>query len=117
MLGGVPQYASLTYAFPLMFDLSERGSGVLLHLTSLPGPYGNGDFGAEARRFAEDRAAAGQRWWQMLPVGPPGAGNSPYSARSAFAGSPLLIDLGALARDGQPALPPSFPGGRLEPAA
>ena len=83
-----------------MFDLNERSSGVLLHLTSLPGPYGNGDLGGEARRFAEDLAAAGQRWWQMLPVGPPGAGNSPYSARSAFAGSPLLIDLVALAKDG-----------------
>lgn len=72
-----------------MFDLNERSSGVLLHLTSLPGPYGNGDLGAQARRYAEHLAAAGQRWWQMLPVGPPGAGNSPYSARSAFAGSPL----------------------------
>ncbi|HWE24268.1 MAG TPA: 4-alpha-glucanotransferase [Myxococcales bacterium] len=83
-----------------MFDLNERSSGVLLHLTSLPGPYGNGDLGRDARRFAEDLAATGQRWWQMLPVGPPGTGNSPYSARSAFAGSPLLIDLAALADDG-----------------
>jgi 4-alpha-glucanotransferase len=103
-----------------MFDLNERGSGVLLHLTSLPGPYGNGDLGAEARRFAERLSAAGQRWWQMLPVGPPGAGNSPYSARSAFAGSPLLIDLEALAEDGlltrRPAAP-SLPSERVDYAA
>src|SRR6058998_2661839 len=83
-----------------MFDLNERSSGVLLHLTSLPGPYGNGDLGGEARRFAEDLAAAGQRWWQMLPVGPPGYGNSPYSAQSAFAGNPLFISLEALVEDG-----------------
>src|SRR5437764_5322512 len=83
-----------------MFDLEERSSGVLLHLTSLPGPHGNGDLGAEARRFAEDLAGTGQRWWQMLPVGPPGLGYSPYSARSAFAGSPLVIDLEALVQDG-----------------
>jgi 4-alpha-glucanotransferase len=103
-----------------MFDLEERSSGVLLHLTSLPGPHGNGDLGPEAHRLAEQLAAAGQRWWQMLPVGPPGEGNSPYSARSAFAGSPLLIDLHALARDGllrEPAVPPRFPAGRVDHAA
>jgi 4-alpha-glucanotransferase len=83
-----------------MFDLNERSSGVLLHLTSLPGPHGNGDLGSEARTFAEQLAASGQRWWQMLPIGPPGRGNSPYSARSAFAGSALLIDLARLAGDG-----------------
>lgn len=71
----------------------ERSSGVLLHLTSLPGPHGNGDLGAEARLFADFLARAGQRWWQMLPVGPVGYGDSPYSALSAFAGSPLFIDL------------------------
>jgi 4-alpha-glucanotransferase len=100
-----------------MFDLEERSSGVLLHLTSLPGPHGNGDLGAEAHRFARQLAAAGQRWWQMLPVGPPGDGNSPYSARSAFAGAPLLIDLEALARDGLSegtAGLPSFPAGRVD---
>src|SRR2546421_12546050 len=99
-----------------MFDLEERSGGVLLHLTSLPGPHGNGDLGAEAHRFAGQLAAAGQRWWQMLPVGPPGEGNSPYSARSAFAGSPLLIDLESLARDGllrEPAEPLPFPPGRV----
>jgi 4-alpha-glucanotransferase len=104
-----------------MFDLEERSGGVLLHLTSLPGPHGNGDLGAEAHRFAGQLADAGQRWWQMLPVGPAGEGNSPYSARSAFAGSPLLIDLETLARDGllrERAVPPGFPAGRVDyPAA
>ena len=103
-----------------MFDLNERASGVLLHPTSLPGPHGNGDLGGEARRFADQLARAGQRWWQMLPVGPPGIGNSPYSARSAFAGSPLLIDLDALAGRGMLRELPAarFPRGRVDyPAA
>ena len=75
------------------FSLADRASGVLMHLTSLPGPHGNGDLGGEARAFIEFLARAGQRWWQMLPVNPVGAGYSPYSGVSAFAGSPLLIDL------------------------
>jgi 4-alpha-glucanotransferase len=69
---------------------------MLLHVTSLPGPHGNGDLGAEAHAFAELLARTGQRWWQMLPVGPAGYGDSPYSAVSAFAGNPLLVDLDAL---------------------
>ena len=80
--------------------LRDRTSGVLLHPTSLPGPHGNGDLGEEARRFADFLAMAGQRWWQMLPVAPPGYGNSPYSAQSAFAGSPMLLSLDALAAEG-----------------
>jgi 4-alpha-glucanotransferase len=80
-------------AAPMTFNLHERASGILLHPTSLAGPFGNGDLGAGAREFASFLARAGQRWWQMLPVGPVGYGNSPYSAHSAFAGSPLLIDL------------------------
>jgi 4-alpha-glucanotransferase len=80
--------------------LGERSSGVLLHPTSLPGPYGSGDLGDEAHRFIDFLASAGQRWWQMLPVGPLGYGNSPYSVQSAFAGSPLLVSLEALAADG-----------------
>ena len=71
-----------------MPTLRDRASGVLLHVTSLPGPHGNGDLGAEAHAFAELLARSGQRWWQMLPVGPPGYGDSPYSALSAFAGNP-----------------------------
>jgi 4-alpha-glucanotransferase len=81
------------------FQLSERASGVLLHPTSLPGPWGCGDLGPSAHAFAGFLAAAGQRLWQMLPVGPSGYGNSPYSALSAFAGNPLLISLDALVED------------------
>jgi 4-alpha-glucanotransferase len=79
---------------------AERSSGVLLHLTSLPGPYGGGDLGPSARRFAEFLARAGQRYWQMLPVVPPGGGDSPYDSPSAFAGSPWLVSLESLAQDG-----------------
>lgn len=78
------------------FHLTERASGVLLHVTSLPGPHGNGDLGVEARSFVDFLARAGQRWWQMLPVNPVGPGFSPYSGVSAFAGNPLLIDLRSL---------------------
>jgi 4-alpha-glucanotransferase len=74
-------------------ELADRASGVLLHPTSLPGPHGCGDVGVEARRFVDRLAEAGQRWWQTLPVAPPGYGDSPYSAQSAFAGNPLLIAL------------------------
>jgi 4-alpha-glucanotransferase len=102
--------------------LHERASGVLLHPTSLPGPHGSGDLGAEARRFARWLHAAGQRWWQMLPVAPVGYGNSPYSALSAFAGSPLLVSLEGLVEDGL--LPaaglagaPRFPRDRVDFAA
>ncbi len=80
--------------------LSERSSGVLLHPTSLPGPHGNGDLGPEARAFIDFLQRAGQRWWQMLPVGPCGFGNSPYSSLSAFAGNPLLLSLDALVDEG-----------------
>jgi len=76
--------------------LRDRSSGLLLHITSLPGPHGNGDLGKEARAFVDFLARSGQRWWQMLPVGPVGHGSSPYSAQSAFAGSPLLVDLESL---------------------
>lgn len=82
------------------FDLNQRSAGVLLHPTSLPGPHGCGDLGAGARAFADFLGAAGQRWWQLLPINPIGAGNSPYSGLSAFAGSPLLIDLEALVHAG-----------------
>jgi 4-alpha-glucanotransferase len=81
-------------------SLRRRASGLLLHPTSLPGAHGSGDLGAEAVRFVDFLALAGQRVWQMLPVGPPGFGNSPYSAGSAFAGSPLLLSLEGLAEAG-----------------
>lgn len=77
-----------------------RTSGVLVHPTSLPGPFGAGDLGPTAHGFLEFLARAGQSWWQMLPVGPPGAGNSPYNSASTFAGSPALVSLELLARDG-----------------
>src|SRR5580704_10466657 len=80
--------------------LRVRASGVLLHATCLPGPHGSGDLGPQARAFVDFLASAGQRWWQMLPVAPPGYGESPYSADSAFAGSPLLISLGSLVEAG-----------------
>jgi 4-alpha-glucanotransferase len=83
-----------------MSILHQRSSGVLLHPTSLPGPDGNGSLGEHALAFVDFLASASQRWWQMLPVGPAGFGNSPYSAQSAFAGNPLLIDLIELAREG-----------------
>ncbi|MEW6252556.1 MAG: 4-alpha-glucanotransferase [Planctomycetota bacterium] len=78
--------------------LAKRSAGLLLHPTSLPGRHGCGDLGVAARAFVDFLAAAGMRWWQMLPVGP--TGHSPYSALSAFAGNPLLIDLDALAAVG-----------------
>ena len=69
----------------------SRASGILLHPTSLPGPYGIGDFGDEADRLADFLVDAGQRLWQVLPLGPTGDGGSPYASYSAFAGHTLLI--------------------------
>ena len=100
----------------------ERSSGLLLHPTSLPGPHGIGDLGPEAYRFVDFLAEAGQRLWQILPLGPTGFGNSPYAARSAFAGNPLLVSLDLLGdegliedRDLQPL--PLFPLDRVDFAA
>src|SRR5690348_13774223 len=104
------------------FDLSERASGVLLHPTSLPGAHGCGELGFEAHAFARWLRDGGQRFWQMLPVGPVGYGNSPYSALSAFAGNPLLISLDRLVDEGllpagALADPPRFASGRTDYAA
>jgi 4-alpha-glucanotransferase len=77
-----------------------RTSGVLLHPTSLPGPYGIGELGEEADAFADWLADAGQSIWQVLPLGPTGYGDSPYQSFSSFAGNPLLISLEALAAGG-----------------
>ena len=74
-----------------------RSSGILLHPTSLPGPFGIGDFGDAAYAFVDFLAAAGQSIWQMLPLGPTGYGDSPYQCFSAFAGNPMLISLERLA--------------------
>jgi 4-alpha-glucanotransferase len=80
--------------------MSPRRSGILLHPTSLPGRYGIGELGPEAHRFVDFLAEAGQRLWQVLPLGPTGYGDSPYQCFSAFAGNPLLISLDALVEDG-----------------
>jgi 4-alpha-glucanotransferase len=78
----------------------RRQSGILLHPTSLPGRFGIGDLGAEAYRFVDFLAAAGQGIWQVLPLGPTGYGDSPYQCFSAFAGNPLLISPEALLEEG-----------------
>src|SRR5271166_4930166 len=77
-----------------------RASGVLLHPTSLPGGQGIGDLGSESHAFVHFLSATGQRWWQTLPLGPTGFGNSPYQSHSSFAGNPLLIDVEDLVRRG-----------------
>ena len=77
-----------------------RASGVLLPISSLPGKYGIGRFSAEAYAFVDFLHAAGQRYWQVLPVCPTGYGDSPYQSFSTFAGNPYFIDPEALVRDG-----------------
>ncbi|HYE56949.1 MAG TPA: 4-alpha-glucanotransferase [Rhodothermales bacterium] len=100
-------------------DLPMRLSGLLLHVTSLPGPYGMGDFGPAAYRFVDALERAGQRLWQVLPLVPPGYGHSPYSSPSTFALSPLLISPERLREDGlltkkELAGAPSFPEDHVE---
>src|SRR5437588_12118186 len=80
--------------------LFPRAAGILFHPTSLPSRGGIGDFGPAAYQFADTLASARQGLWQVLPLGPLGYGNSPYSSISAFAGNPLLISLERLARHG-----------------
>ncbi len=77
-----------------------RSCGILMHISSLPSPYGIGTFGKEAERFADWLKQAGQKYWQVLPIGPTGYGDSPYQPFSSFAGNPLLIDLDELAENG-----------------
>jgi 4-alpha-glucanotransferase len=77
-----------------------RSSGVLLHVTSLPSPYGVGDVGPAAYAWVDRLHDAGQRWWQALPLGPTGCGNSPYSCLSSFAGNSLLVSPELLIEDG-----------------
>ncbi len=100
---------------------SKRGSGILLHITSLPSPYGIGDMGPSACAFADFLVQARQRIWQVLPLNPtdPAYGNSPYSSMSAFAGNKLLISPDLLIEDGllsqadlEPV--PGFPDGRCD---
>lgn len=99
-----------------------RNSGVLLHPTSLPGPFGSGDMGASAYHFVDWLQRAGQKLWQILPLGGIGPGNSPYMSSSAFAGNLLLIDMVDLQQrgwlvDADLATDPGFEVGRLNFAA
>ena len=77
-----------------------RASGILMPVFSLPGPYGIGTLGNEAFAFVDFLAAAKQTYWQILPIGPTGYGDSPYQSFSAFAGNPYFIDFRLLAADG-----------------
>lgn len=77
-----------------------RSSGVLMHISSLPSPYGIGTMGEEARKFADFLEKAGQKYWQILPICPTSYGDSPYQSFSSFAGNPYFIDLEYLCRDG-----------------
>lgn len=96
-----------------------RSSGILLHPTSLPGPYGIGDLGDYAYRFVDLLNAAGQSYWQVLPLGPTSYGDSPYQSLSTFAGNPNLISFDRLAQAGwltgeDLAETPHFPADRVD---
>ena len=78
----------------------DRFAGILLHPTSLPGPFGIGDLGSGSEHFLDWAAAAGFGIWQVLPLGPTGGGHSPYTCASAFAGNPLLVSPEMLAQEG-----------------
>jgi 4-alpha-glucanotransferase len=97
----------------------ERAGGILLHPTSLPGPYGIGDLGPQAYHFVDWLASTGCRLWQVLPLGPTGYGDSPYQCFSAFAGNPYLISFDSLIDDGLLAQDdfaemPDFDGSRVD---
>lgn len=78
----------------------KRSSGMIMHIASLPGKYGIGTFGEEAYKFADFLKKSGQKYWQILPLGPTSYGDSPYQSFSAFAGNPYFIDLDILKKDG-----------------
>jgi 4-alpha-glucanotransferase len=82
------------------FPPGYRASGVLLHVSSLPSPYGIGDVGPAALAWVDRLHEAGQSWWQALPLGPTGYGNSPYQSLSSFAGNELLVSPDGLIEDG-----------------
>ena len=82
------------------FPAGYRAAGVLLHVTSLPSPYGVGDVGPSAFQWIDLLQRAGQSWWQSLPLGPTGYGNSPYQPMSSLAGNELLISPDSLFEDG-----------------
>ena len=89
----------LSVTFP-PFPPEYRASGLLLHVTSLPSPHGIGDLGSSAFSWVNRLRDSGQKWWQALPLGPTGYGNSPYQPMSSFAGNAMLISPGSLALDG-----------------
>ena len=80
--------------------ITMRSSGILMHITSLPSPYGIGTLGRHAYVFVDFLKKSGQTYWQILPIGPTGFGDSPYQSYSAFAGNPLLIDIDTLITEG-----------------
>ena len=82
------------------FSSGYRASGLLLHITSLPSPYGIGDVGPAAMRWVDCLHEAGQSWWQVLPLGPTGPYNSPYQSLSSFIGNVLLVSPDWLIEDG-----------------
>ena len=90
------------------FPLEYRASGLLLHVTSLPSPYGIGDLGSSAFSWVNRLHDTGQRWWQALPLGPTGYGNSPYQSMSSFAGNAMLISPGSLVSDELKIVKPAF---------
>ncbi|MBM4346324.1 MAG: 4-alpha-glucanotransferase [Deltaproteobacteria bacterium] len=105
-------------AKPVVVSPWPRAAGVLLHPTCLPGPHGIGDFGAGARAFVDWLAAAQCAWWQVLPLGPTGGGDSPYASGAGLAGNPWLIDVQALV-DAQllgadEVRPPRFPRHKVD---
>ena len=81
-------------------NIKNRGCGVLLHITSLPGPYGIGEIGKEALAFIDVLDEMGQKYWQFLPTNYPAQYNSPYDTDSAFAQNPLLLSIDSLIQDG-----------------
>ena len=76
-----------------------RSSGVLMHISSLPSPYGIGTMGKEARKFVDFLDKSGQKYWQILPICPTSYGDSPYQSFSSFAGNPYFIDLEILCKE------------------
>jgi 4-alpha-glucanotransferase len=97
--GGSMSDPGILAASPL-FPQDYRASGLLLHITSLPSPYGTGDLGPEAFTWIDRLHEAGQSWWQLLPLGPTGYADSPYQCLSSFAGNGLLISPHFLIEDG-----------------
>lgn len=99
------------------FSSEYRASGLLLHVTSLPSPHGIGDLGSPAFAWVNRLHDSGQKWWQALPLGPTGYGNSPYQPMSSFAGNAMLISPGSLVLDGLLAMKDcdaQFPSGLID---